>query len=169
MVAKRKGHRLSISKRSWGSLSPALQETRKRSLSALSKMRQGLSLTAAAREVGIDRRTVLVHLGRAIVKPAGKYVARPTDDISRSMVINTQGRQTVIAVRGSKTASTIGQYHNAVRQYLNTGEMSTLKAFENVTVVDSAGVRHRLETNIKKIRAIESAKEEPEFFEIYRS
>ena len=169
MVVRHKGRGMSISRRSWDVLSPALQETRRRSLSALSKMRQGLSLTAAAKEVGIDRRTALIHLGGALVKPEGRYIAKPKDKISRSMVINTQGKQTVITVRNSKTASTIGQYHNAVRQYLNTGDRSALNAFEKITIIDSAGVKHRLETNIKKIKTIESAKEEPEFFEIYRS
>lgn len=169
MVVKRRGRHKSISRRAWDTLSPSLQETRKRSLSILSKMRQGLSLTAAAREVGIDPRTAVAHLGSALVKPAGKYVARSADKISRSMVINTDGKQTVIIVSDSKTASIIGQYHNAVREYLNTGDKSVLKGFEDMIITDSEGTAHRLETNLKKLRAIESAKEEPEFFEIYRS
>jgi hypothetical protein len=135
----------------------------------LAKMRQGSPLAVAAKEIGIDPRTVTRHLGNVLGKRNGKYRAKPTDKISRSMVINSRGRQAVIAVGDSKTASIIGQYHNAVRQYLNTGDKSALKNFENVAVVDSAGVGHRLETDLRRIKAIESAKEEPEFFEIYSS
>lgn len=132
-------------------------------------MRKGSSLIGAAKEVGIDRRTVRRHLGKTLVKHNGKYYPKPTDKISRSMIINSKGRQVVITIRDSKTASIIGQYYNAVRQYLNTGDKSPLKYFQHIAIVDGGGDTHRLETNLKKISAIESAKEEPEFFEIYRS
>jgi hypothetical protein len=133
-------------------------------------MRQGSPLAVAAREIGIDPRTVARHLGKALAKRAdGKYHARPTDKISRNMTIYSQGKQTAITVADSTTASTIGQYFNAVRKYLNTGDNSDLKKFKNVTIVDSDGNKYRLETDVKKIRAIEAAKEEPEFFQIYSS
>ena len=158
-----------LAKLAWSILSPALQETRIRSLAVLSKLRQGATLAAAAKEVGIDRRTAVRHLGSALTKRDGKYRARPVDHISRNMVIYSRGKQFVITVADSKAASTIGQYFNAVKQYLNTGDKSALKNFEAIAVIDSAGVSHRLEINTRKLKAIESAKEEPEFFEIYRS
>jgi hypothetical protein len=132
-------------------------------------MRKGSSLTDAAKEVGIDRRTARRHLGNALHKRGGRDQAKPADRIPRSMGINSHGKQIVVTVNDSKTASMIGQYHNAVRQYLNTGDDSALKKFKNVTVIDSTGTKHRLETDGKKIQAIEAAKEEPEFFEIYGS
>ena len=158
-----------MSKRPWDMLTPAQQEIRKRALAALSKIRQGLFLSVAAKEVGIDSRTAAKHLGRAITKLNGKYLARPVDHISRSMLVYSQGKQFVITVTDSKAASTIGQYFNAVRQYLNTGDSAALKKFKNVLVVDSDGTKYRLETGGKKIQAIEAEKEEPEFFQIYSS
>jgi hypothetical protein len=133
-------------------------------------MRQGSPLAVAAREIGIDPRTVTRHLGKVLAKRSdGKYHAKPTDRISRSMVIYSQGKQTAITVPDSKIASIIGQYFNAVRKYLNTGDNSEVKKFKNIIVVDSDGNKYRLETDAKKIQAIESAKEEPEFFQIYSS
>ena len=133
-------------------LTPSLQETRKRALAVLSKMRQGSRLSVAAKEVGIDPRTVTKHLGSAVTKLNGKYRARPVDSISRSMVVYSRGKQFVITVIDSKTASTIGQYFNAVRQYLNTGDSAALKKFKNVLVVDSDGTKYKLETSGKKYR-----------------
>ena len=158
-----------LDRRAWDRLSPAQKERRKRSLMVLNIMRQGVSMAAAAKEVGIHRYTVLRHLGTALIKRGGKYYAKPKDRISRGMIINSRGRQIAITIIDSKAASIIGQYHNAIRQYLNTGDKSALREFQGIIVVDSAGVSHRLETDIRKIKAIESAKEEPEFFEIYRS
>jgi hypothetical protein len=169
MVVKRKSRKVPLPRRSWDLLSPALQQTRKRALDTLSMIRHGSTLSAAAKEIGVHPRTVTRHLGSVLAKRGGKYRAKSTDKISRSMVIYTQGRQLSITFADFKTASTIGQYLNAVRQYLNTGDKSTLKPFENVEVVDGRGIKHKLETDIRKIKAIESAKEEPEFFEIYRS
>jgi hypothetical protein len=164
-----KARKKPLARRSWDLLSTPLKEKRERALAVLRKMRQGSMLTAAAKEIGIDPRTVTRHLGGALVKRTGKYRARPADKISRSMVIYSQGRQLAIAFADSQTASTIGQYLNAVRQYLNTGDKSALKPFENVAVIDSDGVGYTLETSIRSIKAIELAKEDAEFYSIYRS
>jgi hypothetical protein len=169
MVVKRKGRKMSISRRSWDLLTPSLKETRKRSLSVLSMMRRGSTLAAAASEVGIDPRTVSRHLGAALVKRESRYHAKPTDRISRSMVVYSKGKQADITVADSRTASIIGQYFNAVRKFLNTGDKTALEAFKDATVIDIGGTTHLLETNVRRLKKIESAKEDREFFEIYKN
>jgi hypothetical protein len=165
-----KKRKSSIARRAWELLSPALRETRKRSLSVLGLMRQGKAMTAAARETGVDRRTVARHLGNAIAKHSdGQYHAKPSDRISRSMVIYSEGKQVEVTIPNSKTASTIGQYFNAVRRFLNTADKRSLDAFKGVTVTDAEGEMHVLETNVKRLKKIESAKEDREFFEIYKT
>jgi predicted ArsR family transcriptional regulator len=161
---------LPIYRRQWDSLIPALQEKRMKSLEVLRKVRQGSSLSSAAKEIGISPSTAKNHLGKALVKSnASKYQAKPTDKISRSMVIYRNGKQVAITVKDSKTASTIGQYFNAVREYLNSGDSSGLKKFKKSKIVDSRGKKYRLETTTRKIRDIESKKEGPEFFDIYNT
>jgi hypothetical protein len=85
------------------------------------------------------------------------------------MVIYSNGKQAAITAPDSRTASTIGQYHNGVRKFLNSGDKSGLDAFKGVTVMDTDGTTHALETNVKRLKKIESAKEDREFFEIYKT
>ena len=157
-----------ISRQSWDALPSGQQEARERALSVLAKMRQGSPLYPAAREVGIDPRTALRHLAVALTKREGKYRARKVDRISRGMVVYSSGKQLYIIVNDSRVASTIGKYFNAVRQLLHAGDDMMLRTFEGVAVTDNRLVRYFLETDPKRILAIESAREEPEFFQIYR-
>lgn len=133
-------------------------------------MRQGATLSAAAQDIGIDPRTVLKHLGNTLVKRDGKYHAKPTDRISRGLVINSKGKQITITVNDSKSASIIGEYHNAVKQYLESGDDKVLKKFRKISIVDSHGKKkYRLETDGEKLLEIEEGKEGREFFEIYNA
>lgn len=164
-------HRPPLSQLSWDQLSPALQERRERSLTVLRKMRQGSTLTAAAKEVGINRGTALRHLGNAVVKRGGRYFAKPTDRISRGLVINSRGKQATVTVNDSKSASIIGEYHNAVKQYLESGDDKVLKKFRKISIVDNSHgkKKYRLETDGEKLLKIEEGKEDREFFEIYNT
>lgn len=133
-------------------------------------MRQGLTLSAAAKEVGIGPSTVEKHAGKVLVKRVdGRYRAKPADKISRGLVIYTRGKQVQVTVPDSRTASTIGQYFNAVRQYLNTRDPGPLRKFKNTTIIDDRGKKYPLETRPKKVVEIESSKEDREFFEIYKT
>ena len=83
------------------------------------------------------------------------------------MKINNNGREVSIQINDSRTASLIGQYHNAVKKFLNTGDKKSLKKFRNKKIRDIDGNFHSFETNPASIIEINERIEEPEFYELY--
>ncbi len=155
-----------IYKRSWSSLNKRELSTRKRSLDALSKVKKGQSLTRSSKESQTSAKTVLKNTN-AFKKIKGKWIAKSQDRISRTMSIYENGKQEWIEVRDSRTASRIGNYNNAVKQFLTTGNQDILKGFNN-PIRDAQGQLHYLEPDPDKLTDIMEAQEEPEFFEIYK-
>ena len=151
----------------WSMLSPSLKTERLRALTVLREMRRGTTLTRASAQYGMTREEAKRHLRSTIFKLRRRWRARKTDSIERGMIIYERGRIRSIIVTNSKDASTIGEYFNAVRDFLQSGNSSVLARFKKVRITDSKGKKHRLETNPDKIREIEDSKENPEFFEIY--
>lgn len=47
----------------------------------------------------------------------------------RRLGVYSGGRSVAVDVRGSRAASVVGEYHNAVRHYLTTGDESQLRRF----------------------------------------
>jgi hypothetical protein len=84
------------------------------------------------------------------------------------MIIYERGRRIIVQVTSSKTASLIGEYHNRVRQFLDTGRSSFLREIPKKRFKDSKGRTHTLETRPKAILEIKAREPTPEFFEIYR-
>jgi hypothetical protein len=102
-----------------------------RALRVLSLMRsKQTSLTRAARETKTTPRTVIRHAGKAITKAeSGRYRAKPSDRLARSLNFITTNGTVGITVRGSRLASTIAKYSNAVQRYLETGQTDELEPF----------------------------------------
>ena len=155
-----------IYKRSWSSLNKRELLTRERSLEVLTKVKKGQSLTGASKESHTSARTVLKNTN-AFKKFRGKWTAKSLDRISRTMSIYENGKQQWIEVRDSRTASRIGKYNSAVKQFLTTENIDSLKEFKK-PIRDAKGKLHYLETNQSRLMEIAEAEEEPEFFEIYR-
>jgi len=157
------------SKIKWSLLKPKEALTRERSLEALRLMRnKGYSLTKASRIAGTTPETVKRHTG-AIKKVGSYYSPKRYDTVSREMRINSKGREIWVNVKDSRHASTIGKYHNAVKQYLSTGDESYLKPFRNKRIRDSEGNYHTLETNPHTLHEIQERRAHEEFFMIYRT
>jgi hypothetical protein len=110
-------------------LHPAEQEARRRALDALTYMREGLSLSHAARRAGTTPAAVLRHAGRALdERVGGRYRARPADRLLRVMVVLGEGGvEHEVEVRGSRAASLVGEHWSAVGHYLRTGDESRLR------------------------------------------
>ena len=157
----------SFSKISWSKLTSNQKSDRILALDILRMMKRGFSLTASSKEVGLSKNVSLRHLGRAVFKRSGRWVASKTNSIEREMKIYEIGRIRSIIVKKSKDASLIGEYYNEVRNFLETGDTSGLKRFRGKVIVDANGKKHRLETRPEKLREIEDSKEDSEFFEIY--
>ena len=151
----------------WAELLPAQKANRITALEVLRKMRNGYSLTASSKEVGMSVYSSLKFLGRNVLKRGGRWKPTKTDSIQRSMRIYEDGEIKTITVTNSRDAKFIGKYYDAVRKYLETNDASYLKPFKRRIIYDIDGMGHKFETDPNKIREIEERKEDSEFFEIY--
>jgi hypothetical protein len=114
-------------------------------LEVIKRMRAGVSLRVAAREVGISPGTVIRLGGSALRRlPNGEYIARLTDHLLRVVYVVTPDGVHEIATRNFRTASLIGEHSNAVHRYLTYGDASKLRRFRGHSVTDADGVRHFL-------------------------
>lgn len=107
-------------------------EARERALAALALIRrEKSSLRAAAKAESTDPRTVLRYVGSALrqERPRGYYRATTYDRIARRINFLTPRGTVPVTVRNSRTASRIAGYMNAVRSYVNKGELSGLERF----------------------------------------
>jgi len=159
--------RVSIHKRSWSSLTPQQKLLRKKSLQVLSEARKSRgSLSKISKKNGISSSTV-IHNTNAFRKTRRRWTAKRSDKIPRVIKINEKGREVSIEINDSRTASLIGRYHNAVKQFLNTGNKKALKKFRKKKIKDIHGNLHSFETNPASIIEINERIEEPEFYELY--
>ncbi len=117
--------------RQWAALRPAAKAARDRALEALSLMRrEGLSLTRAAAQAGTTPNTAWRYAGCALQRRLdGRIVATEADRLYRQMRLITPEGVVNVGIRGSRTASRVGDYWNAVHQYLATGDDTALRPF----------------------------------------
>ncbi|ADD08200.1 hypothetical protein Aboo_0389 [Aciduliprofundum boonei T469] len=155
-----------VFKKPWSLLSPREKMLREKSLEVLARVRKGESLSSACKKVGISPNTVIKSTN-AFKKVNGRWIAKRYDKISRVMDINENGKKISIEVNDSRYASIIGKYHNAVRIFLETGDITAVERFRNIKIKDAQGNIHKLETDPEKLVDIARSIEEPEFYEIY--
>ena len=125
-------------------------------------MRNGVSLSKASKNVGIEPETVRSNVGKVIYKRKGRWHVRKNDTIQRGMIIYENGHITHIIVKNSKTASLIGKYMNDVKKSLYSGDWVHLEKYESRVIIDIKGKRHRVEINPVNIQEIELRKENHE-------
>ena len=159
-----------LHKRPWKKLSPRQKLLREKSLTVLSEMRntKNKTLQQSANDNGIAPKNVIKHTN-GFKNVNGKPVVKRWDRIKRVMRVNSDGKEKSVEIKDSRTASVVGRYHNAVKQFLNTGDKTKLSKFRNKKVKDSSEKLHRLETNPEKIIRINQRIEEPEFYEVYNT
>ena len=150
-------------------LRPNEKVLRKTSLSILNRIRRRENPQNIINDSQISEKNILKHLGNNIKIKNNSIKVTKIDKIPREMIISENGKEISIIVKNSKDASKIGQYHNAKRQFLESGNSSRLKKFKKIKIKDADGKIHQFETSPKKIIEIEDRKEEPEFFDIYSS
>lgn len=156
-----------VYKREWALLSPRQKNIRERVLEVLSiKRNSKQSLSRISKNHDISVKTVIRNTN-AFKKVNGKWTAKKFDRISRVLKINENGKEKSIETSNSKTASTIGKYHNAVKQFLNAGDSKALRKFKKLKIKDSNGNIHTFETDPQRLIQINERIEEPEFYEVY--
>lgn len=123
------------------------------------KMRsEGISLTRAAKEYGIDRKRVIELGGSALRKQKnGRYKPRSFDRMLRVLTIPYAGGPKEIAVRDSRTASRLAEYSNAVDKFALRGDRSGLSEFRNLRLKDAEGKPIKLLTDVKELGQLRDA------------
>ncbi len=139
--------------------SERFQDTWNRVAHVIAKMRsQKLSMTRAAREVGVSPRTV-TRWGKTALRKnrTGRFIAKRTDRLLRVLQIPSADGMREIAVRNSRDASALGEYSAALSKYMTTGNGSDVLRFSEVYVTDVTGSRVRLLTDLTEIDRLAGA------------
>jgi hypothetical protein len=108
-------------------------QSRERSLAALGRMRRdGTSLSQAAKAEGVKPNTVRKYVGSALKREgqSGRFHASKGDNFKRHLYIPTALGPAPVPIYGSKDASAVAEYLNAVAVYLRTGKATQLKRFK---------------------------------------
>jgi len=139
--------------------SARFQHTWNRVVHVIAKMRsEKLSLTGAAREVGVSPRAVTRWAKTALRKDkAGRYRAKRSDRLLRILQTPTPEGMRELAIRNSRQASLLGEYSAALGKYVSTGDSSDLERFAGVYVTDVTGARVPLLTDRPEIDKLASA------------
>lgn len=158
-----------IYKKHWKELTARQKALRERSLSVLVEARRTRkSLSRISSDHCIPLKTVLNYTN-AFKKIRGRWKPKKFDNIPRSMLISENGKLRSVMVSDSRHARTIGRYHNAVKQYLNSGNVKQLEKFSKKQIRDSEGKLHSFETDPDLVQEINEKIEEIEFFQVYDS
>jgi hypothetical protein len=144
--------------RQYFSLSRKNQETWDSIGHVVSKMREGMTLSKAAKEFGLAPKSVIT-LGRSALRKQknGRYVAKKTDQLLRVVNVLTPEGRKEIATRDSRQASLVGGHWAAVQKFLQTGDDSALLKFVKKRIVDARRKRDPLLTDLKELERLGSA------------
>lgn len=126
-------------------------------------MRQGASISKAARENGVTPRTIKRYLGSALVqdRPGGRIRATKSDRFVRYLQIPGPDGPREIDVRGSKAASQFANYKAAINRLLR-GDRDAMAAWHGAKI---AGIE--LITDTKTL--VEQARKEILPYSLYRT
>lgn len=159
--------KIPVNKRPESLLTPKQKSIREKSLQVLSIVRNSKkSLSKVSREYKISTNSVLYNTN-AFKKVNGRWVAKKYDKIPRVIKVNENGKQVSFEISDSRIASSIGRYHNAVREFLNTGNADKLSKFKYKKIKDRESNYHKFETDLQSIIDIEQRRESPEFYTVY--
>jgi hypothetical protein len=127
----------------------------KRVVKVISKMRSGASLRRALENQHISPRTVKKWAGPVLQKRStGKWGVTKTDRLLRELRIITPDGEREILVRGSRQATQLSRYFEAVHRYLETGDTSKLVRFQGKFIKDARGVQIPFLTDQKKLKLL---------------
>lgn len=143
----------------FNSMSEGSQGRWTRATQVISKMRsEKISLNTASRQVGVDPRTVRRLAAAALSKAGnGRYTAKPSDRLLRVLIVPDPQGSREIAVRSSRVSTQLALYSNAVQRYLQTGDASQLRKFQNVELKDASGNKITLLTDLSDLSRLGSA------------
>lgn len=128
-------------------------------IGVISKMRaEDCSLETAAKEFHVDPNTVKRWAGSALRKQAnGRWTTKKRDSLLRLLMIPTSNGTHEIAVRGSGQATQLSKYWISLQRYLQTGDSSELKKFDDKFITDANGKKVPLITDLRLLNRLGSA------------
>ena len=115
------------------------------------------SIQRAARETHVSAERLKRYL---VEKNLGQKVGRKwkiTDTRPREMTVFSNGRKQTHLLKDFENASLNGRHLSAIGQFLNTNIRSLIEPFEGLSVIDSTGKSHVLETNPNTLYRISHA------------
>lgn len=134
------------------------QAMRERALEAVALMRrEDLSLDAAASRVGTHPAVVILYANQALKKVGDEYEALPSDKLERGLAFPTTTGSATVVVGSSEDATAIGEYFNAVRSYVRTGDASKLADFAGQSVTDVDGKQWPFITDPRVLKRLGNA------------
>jgi hypothetical protein len=120
-------------------------------------LQKALQLQKAAGE-GISARTVKRWGKSALQKRTnGKWAAKRSDNLLRVLTVPTSQGTREIGVRGSRQATQLAEYWNAVQHYLATGDASRLEKFRGKSIKTADGTNITLITDRRELNRLGSA------------
>jgi hypothetical protein len=134
---------------------------------ALQTLRKERNLGKAAKAAGIspERLRRYAREKEAIEKVKGRWQIR--HDLPRRMLLFSQGRQVGVVLGDFDSASSVGRYLHAVREFLETNRLAGLNQFSGESVRDIAGKTHPFETRPNVLYRLAGSSDHT-FEQIYR-
>ncbi|HEV3092153.1 MAG TPA: hypothetical protein VGX91_12010 [Candidatus Cybelea sp.] len=109
----------------------ANEEAYRRVLDAISLKRRNpaLSLSRAAKASGTTLKAIRQYAPEALEERGGRISVKPFDHLKRRMLMLTSQGLIHVTALDSDSASVIGEYWNAVRAYITSGDFGQLEPF----------------------------------------
>lgn len=145
--------------RQFRAMSPEHQELWIQTVNTVTKARrEHLTLTRAARAIGVDANAVRKLAGTAFRKDTrGRLVPTKRDRLLRVLMIPGPKGTRQVAVRNSLTSSQLGGYADAAGRYVRRGDPSALAPFRRLALKDANGRRIHLVMNLKTLNELGQA------------
>lgn len=135
-------------------LHPAAITARRLAFKVLAEARRtGEHIAKVIRDYRVSLASVKRYVGPALEKRGGRFFAKESDRLYRRLTTITSEGVVKLDTHSSKTASMIGKYNNAVRQFLRTGNADALREWRGKTF-QVKRKRYRFETDPEKIRGL---------------
>jgi hypothetical protein len=109
----------------------------------LRTLRETKSLAKASRKIGVPPGVLRRYaLGTGTIERRNGRWLLKRDRRFRRMLVYSNGQRELVTVHNGKTASLIGSYMGAVRQFLETENIALLKSYQDQSFPDIQGKRH---------------------------
>ncbi len=133
----------------------------------LKLLKDGRSLSGAARDLGVSPERLRHYLGQTgiVAKTGQRWIVRD-DRRSREMLLFSDGQARKVLV-GPEGASAVGRYMSAVGRFLESNDPVHLKPFVGGSIADVHGAIHPFETRPNALYRLDASGGET-FEQVYR-